>query len=135
MKFKTNTTMEIPEDILNLDYSCAAKQEKLRIGSKCLYISHTLYTEYVPYQAITRAYRRIENVKGKLCCGIATYEIHHLVLETGGKEQTVLLEGREAAQAALDSIAAGNRDAVIGLPKEVISENREGMECSCKNEQ
>lgn len=117
MKFKTNTSVEIMEDQLILDYSSAGRQEKLKLGELCLYIVHTLYAEYVPYETITRAYRRIEDVRGKLCCGVCTYEIHHLVMEVEGKEMTVLLEGKDAAQAALDIISRKNPAAVIGYGK------------------
>lgn len=114
MKFKTNTPVEIMEDQLMLDYSSAARQEKIKLGETCLYIIHTLYAEYIPYETITRAYRRIEDVRGKLCCGVCTYEIHHLVIEVNGKETTVLLEGMEAAKAALEKIGKKNPAAVIG---------------------
>ena len=114
MKFKTNTTVTLPEEQLQADYAAAEKQENLKLGEKCLYIAHTLYTEYVPYEAVERAYRRVEDVRGKLCCGVTTYEIHHLVIEAGGKEVTVLLESKEAAQMALDRIADKNPKAQIG---------------------
>lgn len=114
MKFKTNTTITITEDQLQADYAAAEKQEKLKIGEKCLYIAHTLYTEYIPYEAVERAYRRVEDVRGKLCCGVTTYEIHHLVMVFDGKETAVLLETKEAAQKALDKIAEKNAKAQIG---------------------
>lgn len=117
MRFKTNTSVEIIEDQLMLDFTTAAKYEKLKVGGTCLYILHTLYTEYIPYSAITRAYRRIEDVRGKLCCGVCTYEVHHLVIEADGREITILLEGKEAAQTALEEIGRKNPAAVVGYHK------------------
>ena len=114
MKFKTNTTIAIPEEQLQADYAAAEKQEKLKLGEKCLYIAHTLYTEYIPYEAIERAYRRVEDVRGKLCCGVTTYEIHHLVMVMGGKEVKVLLESEDAARKALERIAEKNPQVQIG---------------------
>lgn len=114
MRFKTNTTIAIPEEQLQADYAAAQKQEKLKLGEKCLYIAHTLYTEYMPYEAIERAYRRVEDVRGKLCCGVITYEIHHLVMVIDGKEVAVLLESKDAAQKALEQIADKNPKAQIG---------------------
>lgn len=132
MKFKTGFSVALPENVLKSDYQGADKYGKISLGDSCLYITHIFYVEYVPYSVITKAFRRIEDVKGKLCCGVSNYEIHHLVLEENDKSITVLFEEKEAAQKALEQVAEKNPETVIGC-RQVVETQAEAAECPLKN--
>ena len=56
MKFKTKFSVNMSKELLEKDLSAAQKCGKVSLGEQCLYISHTLYKEYVPYTAITKAF-------------------------------------------------------------------------------
>lgn len=114
MKFKAMGSQKISEEVLKQDYQTAIKQENVKLGEACFYINHTFTAEYAVYGEIERAFRRIEDVRGKLCCGVTNYEIHHLILEIGSREADVMFENKDTAKAALEWILEKN-PAVKGL--------------------
>lgn len=107
------------EDMLRQDWDTADKVEFVRIGEKWLFKKGVFGITYVPYNDILWAYRRIETVNGKLCCGRTVFDIHHvrLVLRNG-KDFSIRFEEKKSAQQLLDVIAEKNPGAEIGYSEE-----------------
>lgn len=118
MKFRSFTGQDSPEQEVQQDFERAVKQENVRLGDTFLFLNHMLYTEYLPYAAITRAFRRIEEVNGRLCCGNTSYEIHEVAIEAAARSAVLRFQTREAAVACLEKIAAKSEQAEIGYHPE-----------------
>ena len=112
-------TAKAENDLLQEDWNNGEKYGPLKAGKNWLFKKGALGTSYVPYKDIIWAYRQIETVDGKLCCGKASFDIHHLIIHTNGKQRLdIRLEERKPAQELLDIIAAANPDAEIGFSAE-----------------
>ena len=114
MKFKTIGTANFSDAELQADYEAADRKEKIRLGEKCVYISHALSAEYLPYTSIERVFRRLEDVCAKLCCGVVPYEVHHLVMICGGEEVAVRFEDKACVISAMEKIALMNPAVLVG---------------------
>lgn len=71
----------------------------------------------VPYGIITNAYMRIEEVNGRLCCGVAGFDMHFLMLKTESGLIKIELESREIVKAMLDELYNRNHQIEIGYQK------------------
>ena len=114
MKFKAIGTAILSEAELQADYDAADKKDKVRLGEKCVYINHALSVEYLPYTSIERVFRRLEDVCAKLCCGFVPYEVHHLVMISGGEEIAVRFEDKNTVISTLEQIALKNPAIPVG---------------------
>ncbi|MGN0155798.1 MAG: hypothetical protein ACI39N_00985 [Lachnospiraceae bacterium] len=72
----------------------------------------------LPYSDIKQAYLRVEEVNGKLCCGVANFDMYFLVLVTKA-EETIKIEAssKEAVKELLDLLKEKNPDIEIGYKK------------------
>ncbi|MBQ8597683.1 MAG: hypothetical protein IJ409_07845 [Lachnospiraceae bacterium] len=71
------------------------------------------------YQEITQAYLRIEEARGKLCCGVASFETPFLVLKK--KDDTLLkieASSKEIVKEILAALEEKNAGIEIGFKKE-----------------
>lgn len=74
---------------------------------------------YVDYKDIVWAYRRFEDVQGRLCRVQEGLEVHSLMIVTKDKKRIgILIEGRENALEGLNVIRQHNKLADIGFTKE-----------------
>lgn len=72
----------------------------------------------LPYCEIVKAYRQIEEAKGKVCCGTAYFEIHRVIFVTGTGEKIALeIPDRETGIAILDQLKNKNEQIEIGIKK------------------
>lgn len=71
----------------------------------------------VPYNSITNAYMRIEEVNGRLCCGVANFDMHFLMLKTQSERIKIELESKEIVKAILDELHSRNPQIEIGYHK------------------
>ena len=72
---------------LDADFGAAQAVGKVKPGKTALFFKTGFKWYAVPFERVTRIFRRMEMVYGKLCCGGRTYDIQMLVL--------VLSDGRE----------------------------------------
>ncbi len=79
----------------------------------------------VPYNSITNAYMRIEEVKGRLCCGVADFDMHFLMLKTESGLIKIELESKEIVKAILEKLHCRNPQIKIGYYK--TEEKREQL--------
>ena len=101
---------------LNGDYNSAQLFDKLRVGKLGVYFTEGLKTKYIPYDYLERAFIRIKEVNGKLCCGSTVFQYFHLVFVHGGKEfADYISEDEKAMDSALASIHELAPDVAIGF--------------------
>ena len=72
----------------------------------------------LPYAEITNAYLRIEEVKGKLCCSVANFDMYFLMLKTTS-EDLIKIEAssQEIVKRMLDELKQKNEKISIGFKK------------------
>ena len=87
---------------LAADYESAASFEKLRVGKMAVYYRDGFRVKAVPYAKMERAFIRAQEVRGRMCCGQATFAYFRPVFLVGGKEYAEYLsEDEKAMDAAL----------------------------------
>ena len=100
----------------NTDYEQAQVFDKLRVGNLGVYFRDGFRTRFVPYGDMDRVFIRIHEVRGRLCCGRATFQYYRLVFVRGGEEfADVISEQEQAMDEALAAIAAKAPDLAIGV--------------------
>ena len=118
MKFESLTSPAADVSALQEEYKQAREIGKLRLGQQHLYFRTGLKSYYLPYQDITRYFRRVMQVPAKLCCGKGDFEIEHLVICGEGDRELaqIQLPGRRAAQILMDELKLLVPEAEIGCP-------------------
>lgn len=109
-------TVDSPE--VAADYEAAQKFERVKIGALGVYYRDGLKTRFIPYDIMERAFLRIQEVNGKLCCGNTILQYFRLVFVREGKEfADVISENEKAMDEALALIAANAPGVKIGVEK------------------
>lgn len=86
---KAYTYLKGKDTALDEAFSAAVSYEKVKLGKDVLFWKSGLRWFAVPIERVQRAYRQVELVQGRLCCGRASFDIHRLIL--------VLTDGTELA--------------------------------------
>lgn len=74
----------------------------------------------LPYQEIAQAYLRIEEARGKLCCGVASFETPFLVLKKkDGSLLKIEASSKEIVKEILAALEEKNAGIEIGYKKEL----------------
>lgn len=75
----------------------------------------------LPYDAIKQAYLRIEEVNGRLCCGVANFDMFFLMLKTTD-EKLVKIEAnsRDIVKQILEELKIKNDKIEIGYKKDQV---------------
>ena len=58
------------------------EDKRIKLNEQELSYRRNLKWHTLPYTEITQAYLRIEEVKGKLCCSVANFDMYFLMLKT-----------------------------------------------------
>ena len=100
------------------DFESAAKYDKALVGALGVYYRDGFKIKYVPYPSLERAFIRVQEVNGKLCCGKAVFAYFRLILVVKGKEWgDVMSEDEKAMDDALAAIAQHSPGTAIGFVK------------------
>ena len=75
---------------LDAEFAAASVYEKIRVGENVLFWKSGLRWYVVSLEGIQRIFRRVEPVRGRLCCGGQSYIIEWLVLVLSDGEELVL---------------------------------------------
>ncbi len=106
--------VEGPE--LEADYAGAQVFDKLKVGRLGVYYRDGFKTRFFAYDKLERAFIRVQEVRGRLCCGQAHFAYFRMVLVCGGKEyQDVMSEDEKLMDEALAAIAANAPELPIGV--------------------
>ena len=54
------------------EYENAERFDKVRVGKTGVFFPYNLSIKYIPYKYMERAFIRINEVNGRMCCGKAT---------------------------------------------------------------
>lgn len=101
---------------LSADYEGAQRFDKLRVGKLGVYFKEGLKNRFIPYEYIHRAFIRIHEVNGKLCCGTSVFQYFRLVFVHDGKEFADLISEQESTMdKALELIHQLAPDIAIGF--------------------
>ncbi len=100
------------------DFDGAQRFDKVLVGSLGVYYRDGFKTKYVPYTQLERAFIRVQEVNGRMCCGKAVFHYFRLVFVVGGKEWgDVISEDEKATDDALAEIARRSPATAIGFVK------------------
>lgn len=72
------------DEQLAADYEKSTVQGKFHLGETYLFRKKALGVWYLAWREILWAYRQVEDVQSRLCCGTTNYEVEHLILVTEG---------------------------------------------------
>ena len=98
------------------DFEQAQVFDKLRVGELGVYFRDGLRNRFVPYGDIDRAFIRIHEVNGRMCCGKAVFHYFRMVFVRDGKEfADTVSEKENVMDQALAVIAAKAPNIAIGV--------------------
>ena len=104
---------------LAADYEKSTVRGKFHLGETYLFRKKALGVWYLAWREILWAYRQVEDVQSRLCCGTTNYEVEHLILVTeGGRRTDIRLEEKQDAETVLAWLARRNPAADIGFSPE-----------------
>ena len=87
------------------DYEAAQVFDKVRVGALGVYYRDGFHIRCVPYSFIDRVFIRIQEVRGRMCCGQTTFAYFRLVFVKDGKELgDAISENEQAMDLALARI-------------------------------
>ena len=78
------------------DFEGAKLFDKLKVGKLGVYYRETLKLRFIPYEFIERAFIRIHEVNGRMCCGNTKFQYFTMVFIHGGKEYGNVISEKEA---------------------------------------
>ena len=114
-KFAGVNGVVVSQDV-SADYEGAKAFDKVRVGDLGVYFRDGLKTRYIPYDYLERVFIRIQEVRGKMCCGQTIFAYYRLVFVHEGKEYAdVISESEKAMDEALALIAQKAPDLAIGF--------------------
>lgn len=87
---------------------------KLRFDGDALYFRSGLKNVTLPYGELERAFLRVREATGKMCCGTACFADYYLVLVSAGRELAEMRMEKEDIEAVLSLIAERSPGTVIG---------------------
>ena len=100
------------------DYEAAEKFGKIRVGKLGAYFRDGFHMRYIPFEYVDRAFIRIHEVNGKLCCGSTVFQYFRLVFVHDGKEfADVINEDEPMMDRVLAAIARNSPHTLIGVEK------------------
>ena len=103
---------------LAADYAAAERFEKLAVGALAVYYRDGFRIKAVPYVKMERAFIRVQEVNGKLCCGKATFAYFRMVFLVNGKEiADYMSEDEKAMDDALAKIHEMAPAVPVGVPE------------------
>lgn len=108
----------VTDSAVAADFERAERFDKVLVGEKGVYYRDGFKTKYVPYDLLERAFIRVQEVNGRMCCGKAVFHYFRLVFVVGGKEWgDVISEDEKATDDALAAIAKRSPATAIGFVK------------------
>ena len=118
MKFYP-VTRELAEAALSADYKGGREIGKARLGDKCLYFREKLKVYYIPYEDMTRVFRRVLLIPATMCCGKGDFEVENIVICTAeGEKAQIQLPGERAGKILLEELSKRAPHAEVGKPND-----------------
>jgi hypothetical protein len=103
---------------LAADYEDAERFDKLRVGKLAVYYREGFRTRAIPYRRMERAFIRVQQVRGRMCCGETAFLYFRIVFLVDGKEiADNMSEDEKAMDAALARIHEKAPEVPVGFEK------------------
>jgi hypothetical protein len=110
---------ELAPEVVMAGYKEGREIGKARLGAKCLYFRDKLRVYYIPYEDVTRVFRRVLLIPAKMCCGKGNLEVENLVVcSEKGEVAQIQLPGERAGKILLEEIVKIAPHVQIGRAKE-----------------
>ena len=95
------------------------EDKRIKLNEELLTYKKGFKWNSLPYTDIINAYLRIEGVNGRICCGVASFDMHFLMMKTKSGE-LIKVEGssKEIVKQILDELSQKNSEIVIGFNKD-----------------
>ncbi len=101
---------------LAADQESAERFDKLRVGKLAVYYREGFRTRAIPYRRMERAFIRVQQVRGRMCCGEAAFFYYRMVFLVDGKEiAEYLSEDEKAMDEALAKLHEMAPEVAIGV--------------------
>ena len=106
----------VTDSAVAADHAGAQVFDRALVGALGVYYRDGFKTKYVPYSSLERAFIRVQEVNGRLCCGKAVFAYFRLILVVNGKEWgDIMSEDEKAMDDALAAIARRSPSTAIGF--------------------
>ena len=123
MRYHSLTTTSLDAQSLDAEYKGAREVGIIRLGETCLFFKKQLKKYYIPYEEITRCFRRVVSVPARLCCGKGDFSIENLVVYVGDMEiAQIQLPGTKAARILIEELKLLIPHAEFSRPDDVGKE-------------
>lgn len=94
------------------------EDKKIRLNDQEISYKKGFKWSSVPYGEIVQAYLRIEEVNGRLCCGVANFDMYFLMIRTrSGDSIKIEASSREIVKSVLEELKKRNPLIEIGYKK------------------
>lgn len=94
------------------------EEKKIRLDEQSIAYKRGFKWHTVSYEDIVNAYLRIEEVNGSLCCGVASFDMHFLMLKVKSDELIKIeVSSKESVKQILDELIQKNDKIAIGFNK------------------
>ncbi len=114
--FVDSSGAAVRDSALTADFMQAQRCGRARVGGHCLYYRQGLQQRFVPLAEIDRAFRRIEPLQSRVCCGISTRNRECLVVCAGTEDLAVIeLEDETQVFALLKLLKARLPEMAVGV--------------------
>ena len=105
MKFNPLTDSTRDTELLNTEYKSGRAIGVIRLGDTCLFFKKSRRIYYIPYEDITRVFRRVQLVSATVCCGRGNLAVENIVICKDDQELAqIQLPGERAALALMDEL-------------------------------
>ena len=114
---------ELANEAVLAGYKEGREIGKARLGAECLYFREKLKVYYIPYEDITRVFRRVLLIPATMCCGKGDFEVENIVICTEkGEVAQIQLPGERAGKIMLEELARLAPNAESGKPNDSAQE-------------
>ena len=108
----------VEDAAVGADFESAQNFEALRVGKLGVYYREGFKTRFFSYEELERAFLRVQEVRGRMCCGQAYFAYFRMVLVAGGREYDYAMSEKEQLMRdALAAIAENAPALPIGVPQ------------------
>lgn len=118
MKFNPLASV-VQEEILAAEYKSGREIGNVTLGETCMFFKVRLKASYIPYTDICRAFRRVQLVQTKMCCGKGDLQVENIVLCGKNDEELIQfqLPGARAGVIMLEELEKYGPHIAIGKPE------------------
>ncbi|MBQ5405055.1 MAG: hypothetical protein IIU18_00260 [Oscillospiraceae bacterium] len=103
---------------VSADFETAQRFGELKVGRLGVYSRDGFRTRFLAYEETERAFVRVQEVRGRMCCAQAFFAYFRMILVCGGREYCAAMsEDEKLMDSALEAIAANAPGIAIGAAK------------------